>query len=218
MRKSILFTVLFLAFSGTARAQQQFSVEAQAKLISAHAAYVTAQAAYIAAQAGANKTNAEALQTTEQAKGLALDNNLKKAEVFYNKKALYQNHKNLVRDPRKKDSEDYLRISKASLPQRLNEEHFDSLRGAIVWTSLLMREEFDTERDQLNELFEKRLDYPQDVSQDVKLAVKKMEGMLLLMVKESDQTDYAKAKRFLRSLAYESQFQTTVVTGRLASY
>jgi hypothetical protein len=236
-RLSSFLAVSFLVLPGTLHAQQNLLTEAQwmngwaswmssyannvgkanvqAQAVEAQAKLISAQASYITAQAGANKTNAEAIQALEQAKGLALDNSLKRAKTFYDKKALHQNYKALVQGSRTRSPEDYLRISRASVPQRLNEEQFDSLRGMIAWPSLLRSKEFELERNQLNELFEKRLDYPQDVSQEVKLAVDRMEGRLLLMVKESDQTEYAKAKKFLRGLSYESRFQTGV--GRVAS-
>ena len=213
-RISILLAILFLALPNVVCAQQGLSQQGhsvEAQMMESWAKVVQAQATLVTAYAGANKTNAEAAQAWEQARGLALDNEVKYAKTFYDKKALYRADKALAQGPKTRTAEDYLRIARAGAPQRLAEDQLNGLNGAIAWPSLLMSEEFEPERTRLNELFEKRLDYPQDsqVVKDVKQAVEEIGGKLLQMVRNSDQTEYAKSKKFLRSLAFESQLPTS---------
>jgi len=188
----------------------------QAQLIEAEAKLITAQAAVITAAASANKTNAEALQALEQARTLALANELKKAETFYGKKALYGNHKDLYGAPSRPTKEDMLRYSRASAPQRLTEEQFDLIvrRGEIRWPSVLQKDEFEEHRSQIETLFVKRLDSELDSDQDIQGQVQdvtdRMYAGLRSLVREVPLSEYAEARKFIRSLAYESQFDFEV--------
>lgn len=181
----------------------------QAEMLKAQAQLVTAQAAMVSAAANANKTNCEALQALEQARSLALDNNQKKAEVFWAKRTLHKSQK--ILEPRTRpSSEDLERYNKAAAPKRLTEEQFDRLRGEIDWPLVLKRDQFSEQRSQIEKLFLRHLDYPQeDIQGSIREITEEInsELVLLLQAKETSQTEHAKASNFIRSLAYESQFE-----------
>lgn len=173
--------------------------EAKAKL-------VTARATMISAIANANKANAEALQGLETARSLALDNRVKKAETFYGKRALYENHKSLAKARPRPTREDLLRYSKTSAPKRLTPDEFDQIGGEMHWPSLLQRDDFSEHRSQIEKLFVARLDYNQDIGQQVEDLTDGMHARLCSMVREVPSGDYIKARKFIRSLVHESQF------------
>jgi len=173
--------------------------EAQAKLL-------TARATMITAIANANKANAEALQGLETARSLALDNRVKKAETFYGKRALHENYKSLPKARPRPTRDDLLRYSKTSAPKPLTPEEFDRIGGEMHWPSLLQRDDFSEHRSQIEKLFVARLDYNQDIHQQVEDLTDGMHARLCSMVREVPSGDYIKARKFIRSLVYESQF------------
>ena len=181
---------------GNAQAQM---VEAQAKLIAARAGIVTAVA-------NAKEANAKALQGLEQARSLALDNDLKKAETFYGKRALYENHRNLAKARPRPSEEDLLRYSRASTPQRLTPGQLDPIRGEIHWPPLLQRDQFAEHRERIDDLFVQRLDYGQDIHQEVQDLSKEIHTEMCSLVREVPSAEYIQARKFIRSLAYDSQF------------
>lgn len=227
-----------LAFSAKAQTAQELNSQAQwmtawvawmnatghnniqVQMVEAQAKLITAQATAITATAGANKTNAEALQALEQARSLALGNNQKRTEVFYTKKTLHDNYKNLTQTPRptQEDLLRYNQYSQASAPRRLTKEEFNQLRGKISWPALLKREEFSEEREQLDALFTKRLDRNQDISQEVQDLTEKMEINLRSLVRDVPSWQYVEAKKFVRNLGHESQFdfQLASPVGKIA--
>jgi len=186
-------------------------VEAQAKLISAQATLVTAAA-------NANKANTEALENLEKTRGLALDNNQKRAEVFYTKKALYDNHRKLNGIKSRPTKEDAIRYSQATAPQRLTKEEFDQIRGEIIWPALLQREEFSEERERLDALFVKRLDFNQNISQEVQHLTEQMSYELRSLVREVPSSEYIKSRKFIHNLAYEARFDSPLLeqVGKIA--
>ena len=182
---------------------------ARAKMVEAYAKLTQANAAMVTAVAGANKTNAEALQALEQARSLAWDNNRKKAEVFYEKRALHDAYHQVARPRPSRPTEDDLnRYSQAALPKRLTEDQFDLLRGEIVWPSLLRREQFSQQCAQIRDLFVNRL-VNEDIHSPVQQITDEMQAELLSLLRqrEAPANEYIKAKRFVQSLAYESRFE-----------
>lgn len=201
--------VVFLGFN-VAKAQTtpaRTTQEPAAQFIEAEAKLLSAQAAMVTALATANKTNAETLRTLEEARALALANELKKAETFYGKKTLYENHRKLneVRPPRA-TKEALLRYSQMSAPQRLTKEQFDLIKGEIRWPSVLQKDEFEEHRSQIETLFVKRLDFSQDIQGQVQDITDRMSARLSSLAREVPSSEYIKARKFIRSLAYESQF------------
>ena len=99
-----------------ARAQQANS---QANMVSsradAQAKIMVAQATWLTAVVNAEQTRAKTLQTLEELRGQKLENDLKHAQTFYNKKKMYQMHKQEKRNAyyaRKAE----LRARRAGLP------------------------------------------------------------------------------------------------------
>lgn len=233
---AVLTSFAFLGFTNTAGAQTAEelkayaqAVDAQAKLVTAHATVVTAianaktnvftqvveariklfnaQVAMVKAMANANKVNAEALQGYQQARSMYLDNSLKKCEILHKKRELYAANRQQRAGSRSRlTSEGRCRYREAPAPKRLAKEQFDPARGEIHWPTLLKRDQFAEHRTQLEGLFEKHLDCGQDIHEQVQDITVKMKTELSSLIREVPSVEYIKAKGFIRSLVYESQF------------
>jgi len=180
--------------------------DAQCKLISARAAWLTAVA-------NANATNAKTLETLQQVRSLSLDNNLKVAKTFYEKRKLHEGYRGL--STRKRPTqEDVIRYSKVSVPQRPASFQVEQARGRIYWPEVLLDEEFSDCRIQLDSLFVQRKAglsiSGSSVSQQVQTVAKQMGKQLRSKIRQMTPADYLAARKFLESLAYEARFPARI--------
>ena len=180
--------------------------EAQAKMINARAAWITAVA-------NANATNAKTEQTLEQVRTLKLDNALKVATTFYEKRKLHDTYQGL--NTRKRPTnEDLIRYSKMSLPQRPADCQFEPVKGKIYWPEVLQQEKFYEFRLQLDYLFAERADAvgtaASDIHGQVQEVASQMRGQLRSKIREMDPTEYLAARKFIDSLAFEARFRARI--------
>ena len=180
--------------------------DAQAKML-------TAQAGWITAVANANATNAKTLETLQQVRGLVLDNNLKVAKVFYDKRKLCEDYQKL--NPCKRPTqENVVRYNQASVPKRPAQFELASARGRISWPDVLLDEEFSDGRIQLESLFAQRkasVSAPgSSVSGEVQTVAVQMRERLQAKIRQMSPEEYLAARRFLDSLAYESRFPARI--------
>ncbi|MFH1968351.1 MAG: hypothetical protein ABIJ84_03120 [bacterium] len=212
--ESVMRNFIFAALVGLSSvAQAQSQLADQAKMVEAQAKLISANAALITAIASANETNAKALQGIEQARSLSLDNSLKKAETFYGKKTLRENYMDL-RKPRSRPSqEDLRRYSKAAAPDRLNIFEFNPVRAEIYWPPLLKEDQFSEYRLQIEGLFAQYLldnNREGSIYQEVKELADKMQAELSPLIRDVPTSEYIRARKFLRSIAYESRFPNEI--------
>jgi exopolysaccharide biosynthesis protein len=216
-------------------------LEAQAKVVAAQTAYVTAmataqaqthsqlldarakliqaQAQLITAIANANKLNAEARQSLEQARSLYLDNDLKKVQHRYKKRALYlANRPKKARDAYSASQAVTSRSESAEITTRLvnsaksngsggrrrpglTEEQFDPESGQIRWPRLLRRAEFAEHRARFESLALQIRNGGRQARQEVKGAADSMHAALRSLIRQVPSGEYVQAKRFIRSLS-----------------
>jgi hypothetical protein len=174
---------------------------------------LTAQAAWITAVANANSTDAKTLQTLEQVRGLVLDNNLKAAKTFYDKRKLCEDYQKL--NPRQRPTQEkVVRYNQASVPKRPAQSELASARGRITWPDVLLDEEFSADRVQLESLFAERKVGPAaqqgSVSGEVQTVAAQMRERLQAKIRQMSPEQYLTARRFLESLAYESRFPARI--------
>lgn len=173
--------------------------DAQSKIIKARAAWITAVA-------NAKATNAKTLQTLQEVRSKALDNNLKVAKTFYDKRALYDAYKE-SHSRKRPTQEDLIRYSKASVPER--PANFQ-IGGNICWPEVLLQDEFSDYRTLLDCLFSERKTshnlLGSGVCCQVRNAVGKMREELRSKIREMNPAEYVAARKFLESVAYESRF------------
>jgi hypothetical protein len=180
--------------------------EAQAKML-------TAKAAWITAVANANATNAKTLETLQQVRGLRLDNNLKAAKTFYDKRKLCEDYQK-VNSRQRPTQEKVVRYNQASVPKRSAQFQLVSAQGRISWPDLLLDEEFSDARIQLESLFAQRKPGPgaagSSVSGEVQTVAAEMREQLQSRIRQVSPEQYLAARRFLESLAYESRFPARI--------
>jgi len=187
--------------------------DAQAKTITtwsdAQVKLITAQAAWITAVANANATNATTLQTLEQVRGLRLDNKLKTAKTYYEKRKLYDGYRG-VNTRKRPSTEDLLRYSKASLPKRPANYQVQPVGGKVYWPEVLQQDEFCEYRAELDCLFAQRKAGDSAPGSDVSRQVRKLAGemhqQLRAKVRQTDPSEYLTARKFIDSLAFEVRF------------
>ena len=180
--------------------------DAQAKLINAQAAWITAKA-------NAKATDAQTLQTLEQVRGLKLENSVKVANTFYEKRKLYDGYQGLSTHERA-TAEDLLRYSKTPVPQRPANYQIDPLKGEIFWPEVFQEEEFYVLRTQVDCLFAQRKAAPGtrggEVFGQVQNVAAQMREELRSRVRQMDPTEYLAARKFIDSLAFEARFPARI--------
>ena len=181
-------------------------VDAQCKILSA-------KATWIKAVAETNGTNAKTMETLQGVRSLSLDNNLKVAKTFYEKRKLHEGLGGLNTHKRP-TKEDVIRYSQVSLPERPANFRLEPTRGTIYWPEVLMEEEFYDGRIQLESLFAQRKAAPgisgSNVSRQVQTAVAQMRRQLRSRIRQMAPAEYVAARKFLESLAYEAQFPVRI--------
>ncbi len=197
--------------------QQNTQANARAKMITtmadAQCKLISARAAWLTAVANANATNAKTLETLQKVRSVSLDNNLKVAKTFYDKRKLYEGYRGL--NTRKRPTqEDVMRYSKVSVPQRPANFQMEPARGRIYWPEVLLEEEFSDCRIQLDSLFAQRKAglsiSASSVSQDVQTVAVQMGEQLRSKIRQMTPADYLAARKFLESLAYEARFPVRI--------
>ena len=188
------------------------AMRGKAEMGKAAAALVNAQAALVKAMSEAELNRAKTIQTMEQTRTIALDNNLKAANTFYEKRKLYDAHHSLQAVRERPTREDLIRYSKEASPERPADCQLS--RGTIHWPDTLQREEFLVQRLQLDALFAKRTEtnsgLGSDVCREVRSLTRRMREDLKDMVQRMTPADYLAARKFINALAYEAQFPPDV--------
>lgn len=184
-----------------------------AELGKAAAAWVTAQATMIKAAAEANATNAKAMETYEKARGLSLDNDMKAAKTFYDKRQMRETY--CAQTSRSRPTqEDLIRYSKATVPERPTNYQLEPVRGKIYWPEVLQGETFLEERIQLESLFAERKTTDNGVSSpiygQVQELAEQMRSELRMRVREISPAEYLAARKFIDALAFEVRFPQQV--------
>ncbi len=180
-----------------------------AEMSKAGAAWVSAQAAVIKAKADATVSHAKAIQTMEQTRTVSLDNDLKAATNFYEKRKLNEAYR-MVNTQARPTKEDLIRYSKASMPERPTNYQVDQVRGTIRWLEVFQQDEFLAHRVPLDYLFAQRSPANSGLGSEncrqVKQEAEGMREVLRSIIGEMSPAEYLAARKFIESLAFEAQF------------
>jgi len=211
----LLAVVLMGVAPGRVLAQRSFSVtygyetpteglmSGRAAIANATASVVNSQAAMAKAVGDAATSNVKALESLENARGRAIENSVKSAATFYEKRKLYEAYQGLTAGQRA-SREDLARFGKADH----STAQVDA-QGNVQWPELFLREEFRDFRTQVNYVFSQRNTQPVDAGSDLersaRVAVGQMRRQLRLMMSELTPPEYSASRRFLDSLLLELQ-------------
>jgi hypothetical protein len=177
-----------------------------AEFIKAQGALVTAQASVISSTAATNAAVAKAVDDLEKVRAMAMDNDLKAAKAYYDRKKMYADFQAQHAGQRGKN--DVARRSKATT-DRASVYEVDPLRGRIFWPSVLKREEFADARAQMDALFAERKARPAGLGSNfcrqAKVLTGEMREQLRDMVDDISPSEYVTARKFLDTLSFEAQ-------------
>lgn len=156
----------------------------------------------------ANLMNSEAAKNYEDARRKYLDNRVYGTQKYFENRAINRQARAAERGPRP-TQQDLIRFSNSRKPKRITTSELDPLTGAIAWPSLLLKDEYKSERDQLDKIYAQRANNGY-VNADQFTAVdnltKKMLADLKSNISKYPPQLYVTASNFIKSLAYESYF------------
>ena len=105
-------------------------------------------------------------------------------------------------------AEDLVRYAQMGKPKPLGPNQLDAVSGRIYWPRSLLTDQFASSRGVLDELFAKRARYG-DVSMEDLMQIRdetnKIINLLNQEIRDIPPMEYASAKQFLSSLAYQVQ-------------
>lgn len=147
----------------------------------------------------ANYLTAQGSIAAEQARSLYLDNVTKHADTFWQRKAMYEQGRQMVRGQRP-TAEDLVRLARNQAPTGLTVGQYDSATGSLLWPEALMAPEFAAEREAIETVVER----DGIGHRNVEALSERMMAGLKTKVRVLDADDYMNAKTFLTGLAVES--------------
>jgi len=161
-------------------------------------------AAATAAQGQANYFNSLAEINHQDARSRYITNNKNAVDAYFYTREANQS----ARKPVRLNTEQLTAIAKNAAPARLSPQDYDSTLGRLHWPTVLLADDFATERDALERMFYKRS--PGDVGAgsefyaEVKQLSSSMQQKLSDHVSELDPAQYVAAKKFLMGVTAES--------------
>jgi hypothetical protein len=178
-----------------------------ADMVRARAEMMNAQANMLKAHAESQTKLAEAAKIMEEARSLALDNDLKRADTFYKKRQLHDaNDLDTCLPPSPGELQ---QRAEAAAPARLKRYEYDPSRGEIYWPPALRQDRFFEVRVLLDALFARRTSIEAEGRENfcaqVREAADRMRGQLHEQIDDLPPDQYIQARRFLESLVRESQ-------------
>jgi len=189
----------------------------QAALGQAQAAQIQAQAAMIKAAGDVATSNVKAAESLESARGKIIDNGVKAASIFYEKRKASEAFQAATDKPRA--TRDALgRMNRANQPPRAD-GLVNSDTGAIAWPELLDRPEFAAARQSLDEAFAQRANEPLGPGSEFILAGRQAAEKLRTLVKQNmrefSPAEYVLARKFVDAL--EAEIQRPPLAGGVAA-
>ncbi len=161
----------------------------------------------IRSEGQARVDSSQAVINMTEARKNEIANRKQWTETYFDMRRINREARAAERGP-KRTKEDWIRIAQAGKPQRLSPSELDSVAGKLSWPILLRKDEYAKSRAVVDEAFANRATTGTISPQDYKAVQKATESIAETMkkeIKEVSSLDYITAKRFLKSLSYESR-------------
>jgi hypothetical protein len=161
-------------------------------------------AAVTASQGQADYYHSLAAVNWQDARSRYINNNKNAVDAYFYTREANQS----ARKPVRLNTEQLTAMAKNAAPDRLSPQDYDSTLGRLHWPSVLLADDFASERDALERMFYKRS--PGDVGAgsefyaEVKQLSSEMQQKLSDHVSELDPAQYVAAKKFLMGVTVES--------------
>lgn len=164
----------------------------------------------IRSRGAANLMNSAAANNWQDATTKYIQNRQQWTQAYFEMRQMNRQYRAQEALP-KPSSEDLYRYAKDAAPDRLGPTQLDPLTATINWPLALKAQEFEQQRNQMEQLFAKRNTAEGMASPDTYFAINQlaaqMDAMLKQHASEYDANTYMASKRFIKSLAYESTMQ-----------
>jgi hypothetical protein len=165
--------------------------------------YAAGMGQMIQAQGAYNQMTAVAATQMQEAKKLALDNKLKAAETNYQLQK--------INAQQRAEQARYAASLRAPAPPvkipRLSASQLDPVTGQINWPPILLADDFQPQRGQLESLFALRSSNPSAVSfTQASALTNSMRDKLDAQITKFATSDFFSARHFLQSLANETRY------------
>lgn len=202
-------------------ASQTELARGQAEMIKAYAAIVQAQAAMVKAQADAAVALANARKINMEAESARLDNTLKYAKTYWDKKQIRDTYLALQNTPTPSPGESkhaangnkpagQLASAQVTRIQRLTPAELDPVTRMIHWPAALQADRFAQRREALEELFTNRQPNEHGAASaffaQVRQNVDVMKSLLREEIHKMSPAEYMATTRFLDGLRNEALF------------
>jgi len=218
VKKTLLVTLLLVAISWPLREarSQGFSyavpINGYGNATTPESAAGHALADIVRAQGMYNQATSAALVNYEQARSQYIQNQRQWTEVYLAKqRALDEIHFKSRQQARDRNAryQEYLENHPSSgLPPRLASTQLNRSTGKITWPSVLMRDSFAIQRNEIESLLVAQVQTraTSEISQAIVFKCREMHAELRHHIREMVTQDYLGAYRFLDSLSLEGRF------------
>ena len=152
-----------------------------------------------------NYNSALARVHLQEARSRDLDNQLKHAQTFHQKRAEHAKARKAKSGP-KPTPQELSRLSKSRLPKRLSDSQYNRDAGRLQWPSILLDPAFAPEREAIDNLVHARTTSKAG-DENLRLLAGQMMVVLKSNIRSLSPAEYMGAKKFLTSLQYETKFE-----------
>ena len=153
----------------------------------------------------ANLLHSQAARNYQEANSRYLDNRVKATNTFFDMRKINRESVAVERGPRP-TAEAMTRFAKERAPERLSASDLDMLTGRISWPAALEADQFQANRERVDELVLKWARYKglaADEHLELQMLAKNMQTELKRHIRSIPPTEYVKAKNVLESLPHE---------------
>jgi len=140
----------------------------------------------------------------EEARSRNLDNRLKYAETYFERKRINKEYREA--NTKRPTEEQLFRLAKQAAPKRLSPSELDPISGDVKWPVLLQRPEFAASRDALGGMLDEWAAGHGESSEVYNALMEEATGMRTILTSNARQLagpQYIEARRFLDGLIYE---------------
>lgn len=144
----------------------------------------------------------------EQAKSAYLDNKLKFTQIYWERQRIGKEELAKQTQADREAREKYLDWKHSQPPvEGLSPGQLDPNSGSIAWPLALQNPKFDQTRKKLDDLFALRTqtNATYDLYKSIQAGVSEMQSLLKDNIKDMNANEYSSARKFLDSMAVESQ-------------
>lgn len=170
--------------------------------------YLTGMADAIRAEGEYNLDTSAAAINLEEAQKRDIENRKLWTNTYFEMRRINQAYTHPKRPP--VPAETWARLAHDAAPDRLANHLLDPVNGQIVWPSALQGNEFEPERQVLEQMFSRRATSHGAIGVQghatIKKAVDASLAKLKAQIRQIDTRNYLEARNFLNSLGYEANF------------